>query len=117
MILEKMADYDFVTLLVLAFLCVGFFLVNGIMILVTKNTNLIAKDRKFSTPESFSKLYGWVTIVFSVLIIGLSVASIFLRDYEISIFLIMGIIAATLIVIQFLLINKYSVKIITKKSK
>jgi hypothetical protein len=115
MILEKMADYDFVTLLVLVFLCVVFFLINGIMILVSKNTNIIAKDRKFNNPEGFSKIYGWTTIVFSALMIAQAVISIFMREYEIAIFLIMGITAATLIVIQFLLINKYSVRIIKKK--
>lgn len=115
MILDKMADYDFVTLLVLAFLCVSFFLINGIMIIASKNTNLIAKDRKFNNPEGFSKIYGWTTVAFSILIIAQAIVAIFMREYEIAIFLIMGITAATLIVIQFLLINKYSVRIIKKK--
>ena len=115
MILEQMAIYDFITVLVIGFLCVAFFLTNGVMILVSKNTNLIAKDRKFNSPEIFSKIYGWVTIIFSILLIIQLVLSIFLRDIEIAMFLILGITAATLIVIQFLLINKYSVKIAKKK--
>lgn len=115
MILEQMADHDFITVLVMGFLCVAFFLVNGILILTTKNTNLIAKDRKFHNPDVACKIYGWVTVTFAVLVIGELIVSIFFRENEIANFLIVGITAATLLVIQFLLINKYSVKINKKK--
>ena len=110
MILIDLNVADFVALYGLGFLCTVFFLVNGIMLLVTKNVNLIAKNRQYKEEKYFVLLNGWINIVFSSLMAIILVIAMIRKDLNLTLFLLLGIVVITMLIIQFMLERKFREK-------
>lgn len=110
MILIDLTPADFIALFGLGFLCTVFFLVNGIMLVVTKNTNLIAKNTSFKEEKSFALLYGWINIVFSVLMAVILTIAFIKTELNLTMFLLLGIVVITMLIIQFVLQKKFKIE-------
>jgi hypothetical protein len=101
---------DFIALYGLGFLCTVFFLVNGIMLVVTKNINLISKNKKYKEERYFVLLNGWISIVFSTLMAVILVIAMAKKDLTLTMFLLLGIVVITMLLIQFMLERKFREK-------
>ena len=101
---------DYIALLVMGIICAVVFMACGIMLVVTKNTNLISKDGNYKSEKLFALIYGWIYIVSAALIIGISVLSFILTSKQLLLFLIMGIVVITTLLIQFMLNKKFKIK-------
>ena len=101
---------DFITLFGLGFVCILIFLITGIMLVVTKNPNLISKNQKFKNPELLTKLYGWIYIIFSVITGVLLAVAYYLKDLHLTLFYIIVIVVLTMLLIQHFLQRKFKVK-------
>lgn len=101
---------DFIALFAMGFICSLIFLICGIMLVVTKNTNLIAKDTSFKEEGLFAKIYGWIYIISSILATTVLILALILKDLQFILFLILGIIVVTTLITQFLLQRKFKIK-------
>ena len=110
MILIDLEVADFISLYGLGFLCTVFFLINGIMLVVTKNVNLISKNTKYKEEQYFVLLNGWINIVFSCLMAIVLVIALVKKDLTLTMFLLLGIIVITMLLIQHMLQRKFKVK-------
>ena len=110
MILIDLEVADFISLYGLGFLCTVFFLINGIMLVVTKNVNLISKNTKYKEESYFVLLNGWINIVFSGLMAIVLVIALVKKDLTLTMFLLLGIIVITMLLIQHMLQRKFKVK-------
>lgn len=110
MIFIDLSVADFITLFGLGLVCSLIFLINGIMLLVTKNTNLISKDAKFKEEELFAKIYGIVTIVFSSLMILILIIAFIKKELQLTMFLLLGIVVITMLLLQIMLQKKFKIK-------
>ena len=110
MIYNNLESGEVISILSLGVICAVIFLISGIVILITKNTALISKDTKYKEPNLFTKIYGWVTIVFSSLMIAIMILTVFLSGYELMMVMLLGVVAITMILIQVLLQKKFRVK-------
>ena len=110
MIYNDLQSGEFVSLLALGFICAVIFLINGIIVLVTKNTSLISKDTQYKNPELFAKIYGWVTVSFSSLMLVIMAIVCFKNNLKLTMFLILGITVITMLLIQIMLQKKFRVK-------
>ena len=97
MVLINLEVADFISLYGLGFLCMVFFLVNGIMLVVTKNVNLISKNTKYREEEYFVVLNGWINIVFSSLMGIILVIAMVKKDLTLTMFLLLGIVVITML--------------------
>ena len=98
---------DFITLFGLGFVCVAIFLVTGIMLLVTKNPNLISKNHKFRETKLLTTLYGWIYVISSVVTGALLAVAYFMKDLHLTLFYIIVIIVLTMLLIQHFLQRKF----------
>lgn len=110
MIFAQLRSVDYYSLLILGFICSIAFLVSGIIILVTKNTLMISKDVKFKEEVLFTKIYGLVSIIFSSIMIGILIITIVNNELQLMMFLLLGIVAITMLLIQMMLQKKFRVK-------
>ena len=110
MVLINLEVADFISLYGLGFLCMVFFLVNGIMLVVTKNVNLISKNTKYREEEYFVVLNGWINIVFSSLMGIILVIAMVKKDLTLTMFLLLGIVVITMLLIQHMLQRKFKEK-------
>ena len=110
MIFAQLRSVDFYSLIILGVICSLAFLISGIIILVTGNTKLIAKDTKFIEEELFTKIYGIVSINFSSLMIAVLVTIAIKNELQLTMFLLLGIIVITMLLIQIMLQKKFRVK-------
>ena len=110
MIYNNLESGEVISILSLGVICAVIFLISGIVILITKNTALISKDTKYKEPNLFTKIYGWVTIVFSSLMIAIMILTVFLSGYELMMVMLLGVVVITMILIQVLLQKKFRVK-------
>ena len=110
MIFVELSVADFITLYGLGIVCALIFLISGIMMLVTKNPNLINKDVKFREEELFVKIYGIITTVFSSLMAVLLFIAFIKKELELTMFLLLGIIVITMLLIQYMLQRKFMIK-------
>ena len=109
MIYIDLTPADFISLYGLGFLCTLFFLIGGIMMVVTKNPNLISKKEKFKNEETFVSITGWVNIVFSSIMTVILVIAMIEPKLNLTLFLVLGILAVTLLIIQFMLQTKFRI--------
>ena len=110
MILIDLTVPDFIALYGLGFLCAVFFLVNGIMLVITKNVNLISKNTKYKEEKYFASLNGWINIVFSTLMAVILLIAIINKDLTLTMFLLLGITVITMLLIQNMLQIKFKEK-------
>ena len=110
MIYSNLESGEVISILSLGVICAAVFLISGIVILVTKNISLIAKDTKFKEPNLFTTIYGWVTIVFSSIMIAIMILTVFLSGYELMMVMLLGVVVITMILIQVLLQKKFREK-------
>ena len=110
MILIDLTVADFISLYGLGFLCTVFFLVSGILMIVTKNVNLISKNTKYKEEKYFVLLNGWINIVFSGLMAIILVIAIIKKELTLTMFLLLGIVVITMLLIQFMLQKKFKEK-------
>ena len=110
MILINLEVADFIALYGLGFLCTVFFLINGIMLVVTKNVNLISKNTKYKEEEYFVVINGWINIVFSSLMAVILVIALIEKDLTLTMFLLLGIVVITMLLIQHMLQRKFKIK-------
>ena len=110
MILIDLTVADFIALYGLGFLCTVFFLVNGIMLVATKNINLISKSNKYKEEKFYVLLNGWINIVFSSLMAVILVIAMIKKDLTLTMFLLLGIVVITMLLIQFMLERKFREK-------
>ena len=107
-ILNKVADL--LTVYALGILCALFCLASGILILVTKNTNLISKKGVYSNSKEFCLLYGLIEVIGSAIVLVLMILSIFFQELTMMFFMIVGIIAIATFVSLFLVTKNYKKK-------
>lgn len=101
---------DFITLFGLGFLLTVVFLIIGIMLVVTKNTNLLSKTKTFKNPKLFTTLSGWIYIVFSILI-GIVLAIAYInKDLHLTMFLLLAILVLTMLLTELFLQKKFEIK-------
>ena len=110
MILIDLTVADFIALYGLGFLCTVFFLVNGIMLVATKNINLISKSNKYKEEKFYVLLNGWINIVFSSLMAVILVMAMIKKDLTLTMFLLLGIVVITMLLIQHMLQRKFKIK-------
>ena len=110
MIYNDLQSGEVVSLLALGFICAVIFLISGISILVTKNTSLISKDTKYKEEALFTKIYGWVTIIFSSLMLVIMAIVCFKNDLKLKMFLLLGITVIAMLLIQLMLQNRFKIK-------
>ena len=110
MILIDLTVADFIALYGLGFLCTVFFLINGIMLVVTKNVNLISKNTKYKQEEYFVVINGWINIAFSSLMAVILVIAMIKKDLTLTLFLLLGIVVITMLLIQHMLQRKFKEK-------
>ena len=101
---------DFITLFGLGFMLALIFLIVGIMLVITKNTNLISKTKKFKKTEFFAKLTGWIYIVFSLLIGVILLIAFINKDLHLTLFLLLAITVLTMLLLQQFLQKKFKEK-------
>ena len=107
-ILVKVADL--LSIYALGILCAVFCLASGILLLVTKNTNLISKKGVYNNPNEFCLLYGLIEAIGSLIILVLMVVSIFIQELYMTFFIIVGIIAIGMFISLFLVNKNYKRK-------
>ena len=110
MIFTQLKSIDYISLIVLGIICSLAFLISGIIILVTKNTQMIAKDVKFKEEALFTKIYGLVSIIFSLIMIAILIIIAVNNELQLLMFLILGITVITMLLIQMMLQKKFRVK-------
>ena len=110
MIYIDLTPADFISLFGLGFLCTLFFLISGIIMVVTKNPNLISKTVKFNNEKLLVSIYGWLNIVSSLIMAVLLTVALIKTDLNLTLFLITGIVAVTFLIIQFMLQNKFKIR-------
>ena len=109
-ILTEITAADFITLYGLGFVCVLLFLIIGIMLLVTKNKNMINKNNEFKDEKKFVTLYGLVYIGFSLVMTVFLVIAMVNITLTLTMFLILGILALLMFLVHFLLQTKFRIK-------
>ena len=109
MIYIDLTPADFISLYGLGFLSTLFFLISGIMMVVTKNPNLISKNENYKNEKTFVSLTGWINIVFSSIMTIILVIAIINPKLNLTLFLVLGILAVTLLIIQFMLQTKFRI--------
>lgn len=108
-ILNELLAGDIITIYALGSLCILFFLITGIMVAVTKNTNMISKKTVYKNEKQFALLYGWVYIGFSVFMIVTLVLGVMFLERAILFLLLTGMLAIIMVIVQFLLHTKFKV--------
>ena len=107
MILIDLTPADFISLYGLGFLCTLFFLISGLMMVITKNPNLISKKEQYKNEELLVLLYGWINIVFSLIMIAILVIAFIKTELNLTLFLLLGITVITALLMQFMLQLKF----------
>ena len=110
MIFTELNSVDFYSLIVMGIICSLAFLVSGIFILVTKNTKIISKDARFKEEKLFTKIYGLVSIVFSSLMIIILIIIAIKSEFQLTLFLLLGIVVITMLLIQMMLQKKFKIQ-------
>lgn len=110
MILIDLTPADFISLFGLGFLCTLFFLISGIMMVVTKNPNLISKKEQFQNEKVLVLLYGWINIIFSVIMAVILIIAFINTDLNLTLFLLLAITVITALLIQFMLQRKFRIR-------
>ena len=86
MIYIDLTPADFISLYGLGFLSTLFFLISGIMMVVTKNPNLISKNENYKNEKTFVSLTGWINIVFSSIMTAILVIAIINPKLNLTLF-------------------------------
>ena len=71
---------------------------------------MIAKDVKFKEEALFTKIYGLVSIIFSLIMIAILIIIAVNNELQLLMFLILGITVITMLLIQMMLQKKFRVK-------
>lgn len=109
-ILNELSNTDLYIWFSMVILCAIFFLANGIMIIVTKNVNLVSKKNNIRDIKTFSLKYGIIEIAFSSVMIVVSIVGmIFKRNYW-SLFVIDICALLIMMIITFLIQKNHSTK-------
>ena len=101
---------DFIALYGLGFLLAVVFLAIGIMLVVTKNPNLLSKTKSFRNPSFLTTLLGWIYIVFSILIGIILVIAFVKEDLHLTLFLLLAIVVLTMLLTGRFLQKKFEIK-------
>lgn len=109
-ILTDLLTGDVFTVYTLGSLLILFLLITGIMIVVTKNTNLISKKTIYKNPSKFATIYGWIYIIFSILMVTTLALGMILVNYILLFILLTGAVALIMVGIQFFLSKKYKIR-------
>ena len=111
MILDQISVADYISLYGLGFITTLFFLIFGIMVVVTKNTNLIDKNARFYNEQTFMKIYGWVNIIGSLIMTALLVVALIDVHLNLTMFVILTVVVITILIIQHMLLKKYKIDV------
>ena len=107
MILANVSSTDLIVIVSMGLLCAVVFIVNGIMLLVSKNTNLISKKIKFNDENKFCIEYGLSQVVCSsIMLIALILVIVYTKLY-LTFVMIAGVSLLTMLLLQFVLSNRY----------
>lgn len=109
-LLADLMTGDVLAVYALGSLCVLFFLITGIVLVVTKNTNLINKKTVYRDVNKFTTLYGIIYISFSVMMAVSMTLGMVIVDLLLVFLLITVGLAAVMLTIQFVLHKKYKLR-------
>ena len=107
---NELTPADFITLFGLGFLCALFFLISGVMLVITKNVNLISKKTVYREEKLFTTIYGCVDIIFSTLMIVILVIGVINQQLYLWLFLLLGIVVITMLLIHYMLQRKFKIE-------
>ena len=107
MILAKIDGTDLLVIVAIGILCAITFLISGIMLLVTKNTNLISKKLQFNDTNKFCFEYGLTQVVCSLLTLVALILVIVYTKLYLTFVMIAGVSILTILILQYVISNKY----------
>lgn len=109
-ILYSLSNADFITLFGLAFVCVLIFYILGIMLIVTKNKNMINKKNEYRDEKKFVVLYGIIYLIFALAMTVILIITMINLALTLTMFLILGILTVGMFLTHFLLQTKFRIK-------
>ena len=107
MILAKIDGMDLLVIVAIGILCAITFLVSGIMLLVTKNTNLVSKKIKYNESNKFCLEYGLAQTICSAIMLVALVLVIVIPSLYLTFVMIAGVVLVTMLLLQYVLSNRY----------
>ena len=99
--------YDLIFIYAVGILCAFVYLCAGIMILVKKNTLLISKKNQYNEPNLFCKIYGLIELIGASIALVFLVLGVLIQKLYILFFILTAIDVMTMIVILFMVNNKF----------
>lgn len=109
-VLIEITNADFITLFGLGFVCILLFYLLGIMLLVTKNKNMINKKNEYRDERKFVTYYGLIYIGFATLMAAVLTVAVINLTLTLTMFLILGILTVAMFLVHFLLQTKFRIK-------